>query len=1018
MIDFFLNRRVLTNLITFFVVGVGGYQACHVRREAFPDITFDIITITTVYPGASPEEVESLVTRNVERELKQVSGIDRVESFSVEGRSLVVLRLDEDLSDRDSQRVVNEIYQAMSRVKDLPEEVDRPLVQELTSSARPLITLSVAGADDDARDRFADELKDILEELPGIARVDAEGAREREIWIEVDPEKLKRHDIMLAELSAAVRGRVRDASAGTMEVGPQEKLVRVVGAAMNAEDIAQVVVRASDERSYLRVSDVAQVRETFEEARVLTRASGLPAINLNVAKLKSGDAIDLADAVKRVRDQHEARARSMGMTLSISDDISFFIKRRLKVMTNNMIQGGVLILAALFLFLDWRLAVVAAWGVPISFAAAMMVAVPFGFTINLLSLLGFIIVLGMLDDDSVVVAENIYRHLELGKTPAKAAVDGAREVVLPVVGSVLVSSCAFLPFALMEGIMGKFMFMLPVIVCMAFLASAFEAFFILPSHVMDILPLGRPVSEKSPARWYEEVSGRYESVIRGLLQHKGRFLAVVAAFLLVTVGLAWWRLRLVLFPPGLIDQFFIQVDMPEGSSLGRTESVVSSVEKAVLELPVSELDVVTATVGRKGIEETVRLGTHFGQVRVFLTPEETRARKTSEIMAELRQRLQGLSGPAKVTFEELRPGPPVGRAVQVRVRGRDMATLGSIADRIKSELSAMDGVRDIVDSREGGKDQIVITPDAREAAFARVDTFSIARTAMLAIDGAEAAEIRRPDEEVKVRVRLRQGAQDAERLLELEVPNPQGRPVPIGRVARIERRQGPPFIAHYNFRPVVTVTADVNVDKITSHEANGRLARVMADVPQKYPGYELIFGGEEEETIKSLRSLLKAFGVALGLDFVILATLFRSYIQPLIILTTVPIGLLGVVYALLLHGQPASFMALLGVVAMTGVVVNNAIVLVDFINSKRAEGMPLVEAAVKAGSQRLRPIAASSITTLLGLFPTAYGFGGYEPFVAPMALSLAWGLTIAMPMTLFLIPAAYVFLEDLLGRGR
>ncbi len=1011
MIEFFLRRPVLSNLITLVLCILGGWHFFTSRREAFPDIKFDIVLIRTAYPGASPEEVEALVTRKVEEQVRTVSGVDRAESFSLENLSIVVLRLDEDLTEREKDKAVNDLYQAGQRVEDLPDLADKPVVQELTA-ARPLITLSIAGGTDDDRDRFAEELKDQIEELDGVSRVDFKGDREREILVEADRDKLARHRLTMGELAAAIRGRNVDRSAGSTWAGPLENWVRVRGAVFTAPEVGAIVVRANEAREYLRVRDLASVSEGFAEGAVRTRARGRPAIELHVSKHKSADVIDLTGRVMKLRDEQAARARLKGLELVLSNDVSFFVKRRLKVMTGNMVQGGFLILLALFLFLDWRLAAVAAMGVPISFASALVVAVPLGFTFNLMSLLAFIIVLGMLDDDSVVVAENIYKHLEQGKPPFQAASDGTREVLWPVLGSVLVSSCAFLPFAMMGGILGKFLLMIPIVVVMCFAASLFEAFFILPGHVLELLPFGKPVGEAAPGRWYTAAVGGYRRTMTWVLRHRGKFALILAAFLLFTAGVAYLRLKFVLFPEGLVDQLFIQVEMPPGTNLAETEKAVEHVEKRVNDLPSAELDVFTAAVGLRGQEDQERLGTHYGQVRVYLTPEESRARRTKEIVAGLRSKVGLPPGARAITFDELQPGPPVGEAIMVRVRGRDPEVNRVIAGEIKTYLHSLKGVSDVRDSLEEGKWQWRVLPLEGEAAFAGVDAESIARDLFYAVDGIQASRIQRPDEEVEIRLRLKPEQRDSPAdLLSLDVRNPAGRAVPLSRVARIEERRGAPFLPRYNYKPAVSVTADVDEKVLTSREANRLVRRKFADASKRYPGYELIYGGEEEETAKSMRSLFRSFGVALLLDFVILAVLFGSYVQPLIILLTIPIGLLGVVYALLVHGQPASFMAMLGVVAMTGVVVNNAIVLVTFINEKRATGMPVEQAAVEAGAERLRAIWASSITTLLGLFPTAYGFGGYEPFVAPMALSLAWGLTFAMPLTVFLIPAAYVMVD-------
>lgn len=1012
MIEFFLKRPLLSNLITLFLCAVGGWHFFTVRREAFPDVKFDIVAVTTSYPGASPEEVENLVTRKIEEQLRAVSGVDREESWSQENLSIIVLRLDEDLSEREKERAVNEIYQAVQRAEDLPAIANKPIVREMTAD-RPLITLSVAGGTDEARDRAADELKDVIEEIPGVSRVDLFGDREREMLVEADRELLARFRLTMGELAAAIRGRNVDRSAGATEVGPLENWVRVRGAVYTAEELGAIVVRANDERGCIHVRDVASVREGFKDGAVRARAEGLPAIELKVSKHKTADALELTDAVKALRERAAPRLTSQGLKLVLSDDFSFFIRRRLKVMTGNMVQGGILILAALFLFLDWRLATVAALGVPISFAAALAVAVPLGFTFNLMSLLAFIIVLGMLDDDSVVVAENIYRHLESGKPRFRAAVEGTREVVWPVLGSVAVSSCAFLPFALMTGIMGKFLLMIPIIVVMCFAASLFEAFFVLPGHVLELLPFGKPVEDSRQGRWYLAAVESYRKAILWVLRHKGRFAALLLAFLVFTAGLAALRLKFVLFPEGLIDQFFIQLEMTPGSNLETTQKAVAAVERAVAALPPAALDTYTSTVGRKGQENMEALGTHFGQIRVYLHPEDARALKTRPLIAGLRARIGEPPGASKITIEEVHAGPPVGDPVLVRVRGRDPAVNRLIAGQVKEFLATLPGVVDIRDSIEDGKRQWLVIPDERESAFAGLDAERISRDLFWATDGLETSTIQRSDEEVKIRVRLRpEDRNEAGDFLRLDVLNEQGRPVNLARVARVEERRGPPFLPRYNYKPAVSVSADVDEKVSTSREANAAVRARFADIAARHPGYELIYGGEEEETRKSILSLARSFFVAVMLDFVILAVLFGSYLQPLIILLTIPIGLVGVVYALLVHGAPASFMALLGVVAMTGVVVNNAIMLVDFINKRRAEGAALEEAAAAAGAERLRPIWASSITTLLGLFPTAYGFGGYEPFVAPMALALAWGLTFAMPMTLFLIPAAYVAIEE------
>ncbi len=1012
MIEFFLKRRVLTTLITLLIAALGAWQFLRMPREAFPDVKFDIVIVSTVYVGASPEEVDRFITQPVEKQIKTVNHIDRVESYSLENYSTIVVRLEEGLNKQETSRAVTDIQKAVASLEYLPEQVRAPLVTEMTSD-RPLITLSVAGGDDLSRDRMTERLRDLIEDLPEVSKVDSPGDLVKEIWVEAIAAKLEQYRLTVGEIANAIKSENINIPAGFINAGDKEFAVRTISSLGGEQDIARVILRSNDERGFIRVSDVARVSETFAEQRVLERSGGLAAINLQVRKSRGADAIELADAIKKIRDDFEAEAAHEGLKLMISDDISFFIKRRLNVMKSNMLQGGFLILAALFIFLDWRIALVASAGVPISFATAMIAGAPLGLTINLLSLLAFIIVLGMLDDDSVAVADNIYRHLEMGKPPLQAALDGAREILLPVLGSVAATGAAFIPFALTSGIMGKFLFMIPVIVILCFLASVFEAFCILPAHILELLHLGRPIQKKSEGRWYTAIIERYKMALAWCIDHRYRFLGLAAGVILATAAAAHWRLKIVMFPEGMIDQFFIQIQTPEGSSLQTTEKTVRQVESIVLGLAPMELETITSSVGQAGYEESIQQGTHHGQIRVFLAPQENRKRTANEIIAEIKPKIETLPGLAKLTFDKLHSGPPVGRAVQVRIRGNEIGKINEISRRIQEILKSLPGVSDVKDNAGSGKNELLVRINPEQAAFAGVPATQVARHILHTFEGGEVTKIRQADEEVVVKVRLSNEYRTGARALEdLLVLNNRSQQVRLAPLIKIERQKSPPYIERYNYKRAIAVTADVDNKNATSHQANEKVRQAFAAMAKEFPGYDLVFGGEEEMTEKSISSLKRGFIVALFLDLIILAALFNSYVQPFIIMLTIPIGLIGVSWALMLHGEPASFMALLGAVAMTGVVINNSIVLIDFINQRRREGASLREAAIDAGATRLRPIFASSITTLLGLFPSAYGFGGYEPFVAPMCLALAWGLTLAMPLTLFAIPMAALIADD------
>ncbi len=1013
MIEFFLRRSAFTNLLTIILMGLGVWRFATVQREAFPDVTFDIVTINSVYPGASPEEVERLVTNPLEDALRSVDNIDHVESYTGSSRSTLVVWIDEDLSERKVERVVTDIQDAVSRVTDLPKEVERPIVDEI-SSDHPLISLSVVGGDAKARYAAAEELRDALEDVEGVARVEPIGMPPREIWVEADPGELRRRQLSLGEISRSIGAQNVNLTAGSVEMGAEERVIRTLGGIWNAQDVGNVILRGNDDRTFIRVADVAEVTETVEDENMHVRVNGKPAITLMVMKRGKADAIHVADRVFALKGLFAEKLASQGMEVVDTNDISYFIKRRLQVMKNNMLFGAVFIICAMLLFLDYRLAMVAAIGIPLSLATALAIGVPMGVTFNLMSIMAFIIVLGMLNDDAIVVADNIYRHLEMGKSRMQAALDGTLEVIKPVLGAILTSCFAFAPFALVSGIMGKILITFPIIVVLCLLASMAEAFFILPSHALEATRLGKPL-RVSKSSWYSLVVARYRFWLGWALERRGKLMLAMAAVFFLLLGLAGWRLKIIMFPPGMIDIFLVKVEMPAGTNLNTTLKAVEKIEEATLAIGPHERDAVASWAGMSGLADdpSFRLGARFGQAIVYLKPQADRERTTDQIMDEVRDKIGELPGAQKLTLEKIQTGPPTGQDVMVRVRGKELAKVARISAEFKQALLGIEGVSDVRDSYEEGRGEFIIKPRSKDLAYAGLDLSSVSQQLLSAYFGLEATKIRRENEEVVVRVKLAKRDQDRRVINRLLVPNPRGRMVPLGQIVDIEESMGENMIAHYDYRRTLFVTAAVDNVKATSHQVNQQLMKQFADIPQRYPGYDVIYGGVEETTQKSMDSLKRAFIVAMLLNVALLMAIFESWSRPFLIILTIPIGMMGVAAALLTHGQPISFMALLGTVAMSGVVLNNAIVMVDFVNRLMAKGLGLHAALIEGAGVRVRPIVASSITTLLCLFPTAYGWGGEEPFVQPMALAMAWGLMFATPLTLFVIPLCYALQEDL-----
>jgi len=1013
--EFSVRHAILGNMLTLFVLVGGLIAVFFVQRDTFPELELDLVVITTPYPNASAKEVEDLVTNPIEDEIREVEDIEEFTSTSVEGISVVVAELDPDA--RYKERVINEIQRKVDRVApELPEGAEDPEVEAIENRG-PIIRVCVSGraTESELRD-YGDYLENRFQSIPGVSTVTKEGWRDEEFWVEVNLDTIEEQELALTDVVRALARRNVNRPGGKLPEGPREVVLRTIGQFHTAEEIEDVVVRSNTDGNHIRVEDIGEVRRTFEEDTVFTKVNGTRAVVLGVKKKRSGDTIAVADAVKTLAAEERATAPE-GIVLTTVDDESFYVKRRLNVLKWNGLIGFALVVVVLFLFLNFRLALITGIGIPFALLAALMLMSLLGITINLITMFGLIIVLGMLVDDAIIVGENVFSHLEEGHSPREAAVRGTSEVMYPVVATVLTTVAAFAPLAFAPDTWGQVMRWFPIVIAITLAASLFEVLLVMPTHVVDF---ARPIRVEtrrnhvgaSAHQWMDRVQRVYDRLLRGALRYRYLFLVATLA---VAVGTGWWvkeRLRVDIFPADLIDAFIVRVWAPQGTRLEATEMLTADIASRIRELPEGELENIVSYIGghialEGGYDAR---GTHYASVVVYLTPQNTRERKTKDIIEAMRSRTVAVEGVEKLEFEMIEPGPPTGRPLEVKVRGESYDTLRRLSAELIAFLEAQDGVYDIRQDYEPGKDEIHVRVDEQEAARLGLDMAAIAETVYTAFQGAESTMIREGNDEVVVRVRLM--VPDRERMASLErlyVPNRTGRLIPLSRVARFERQPGLPAIHHYDGDRVVTVSASIDTDRISSMGLNRSLERAFMDVPQRYPGYDLIRGGEWKETRNLLHFMIKAFSVAMLLIYVILAVQFDSYFQPFVVMVAIPLGVLGVLLALVAHAKPISVMAMMGTVGLAGVVVNDAIVLVKFINDQRRNnGATLFDAVVLAGKRRVRPILLTSVTTIAGLLPVIYGIGGYEPFVAPAAIVLAYGLLFATLLTLLVVPAVYV----------
>lgn len=1033
LIAFFAQRRLFGNLLTLFVVLVGALTIGLVRRDAFPRVSFDIVTISTIFPGSSSEEVEKLITNPLEQDLKEVDGVKKIRSVSTEGRSYIIIQLDPDqISEAEGKADVQDVVDRFEK----PEGAEDPLVVTVNSQLTPIIEVAVSGDIPDLEMReLARRIEAEIEKVSGVARVASSGLRDLEIHIQAIPARLTAYRLSLDEVVSAVRAQNVSIPGGTLEGTDRERIVRTVGEFKTLDDVRNTVVRANDLGDPIRVKDVADVSYALERAKLLSLPNGRNGLTLTVLKKEKADAINVVDDL-RARLTTLVPKLDPRLRIDYINDFSEFVKRRINVLSGNLLIGLFLVLGLLAILLPAKVAVLVSLGIPFSFLGALIFMYNVDVSVNLISLLGLIIVVGMLVDDAVVIMDNCLRKMEEGMDPERAAIEGTQEVWAPVLASVLTTVLAFAPMMFMSGIFGRFVWQIPFAVIVALMISLIEGYFILPGHIASFIRVSKKGERSKDATnafarllarisevWDLRVVPAYQRLLSVILARRYWVAFGMLVFFLGSIGVATKAMRFVLFPPDGVEVFFVRLDAPIGTSLAKMRGLVRSTEEKIATLPSNELSSFITKIGIQQAEPddpNTKRGEHYAQIEIFLTPETDRSRTVQDIIDALRPQVGMPPGIERVTFERPNTGPPVGKPVSLSVRADEYKQILPAVKELKELLATYEGVTDIQDSYELGKQELVIRVKGAEAAAAGLSVAQIGQTVRAAFDGWVATTIQGLDEEVDVRVSYdEQSRSQARSLKDILVPNEKGALIPLSRVAVITEAQNLATYSHEANEREVKVTAEVDVNKASAIEVNARLKSVLPELAAKYPGLTVTFGGEDEDTQESFASLGRAFVIAILLIFLVLVFTFGKLLQPFLVLLTIPLGIVSVIWTLVLHGRPLSFMAMLGIVALAGVIVNNAIVLIDFVNQRRKAGAGAMESIIESAGMRLRPIFLTTATTVAGLLPTAYGIGGLDQFVVPIALALGWGLMFGSVLTALVFPAAIAILDDIerkLGR--
>lgn len=1005
-------------MIVFILFGSMAYK--NLPRESTPDIPIPYIMVTTIYSGVSPTDMESLVTFKIENELRGIEGVKEIISYSAESVSNISIEFYPDVdTDMALQRVRDKVDLSMS---ELPDDLtEEPIITEISMSDFPVFVVAISGdvPEHDLK-KIADEMQDRFESVKGVLEVDLSGTRDREILVVFDYERLQTYSLTMNDLADAVKGEHINIPGGSLDIGKGKYLVRIPGEYTSIREMEDIVVTVKDGIPvYLR--DVARVLDSFEDKDSYASLNGIPAISVSIKKRVGANILDMADDIKKViKEAEEEYPPAVKFTLTT--DMSKDIKSMVDELENSLITGFILVFLVLFLFLGKLNSLFAAVIIPFSMLISFIIIQAMGITLNMMVLFSLIMALGMLVDNAIVIVENIYRHMQEGKSRVEAAYAASEEIGWPIVASTLTTVFAFLPMVFWPGTIGEFMKFLPLTLIITLSSSLFVALIFNPvicSTFMKVKP--RHISEDEELK-FGKFMQFYMKTVNFALDH--RFLALAVTMFLVILPMFLFSARglgVEFFPESDPGRVFIRANAPEGTNAATTNEFVEKFRQATLD----EKDI-KLTLGEVGgaaadYSDAGGTSTHRGRLTIEFLDFEDRSEPSPVTINRIRERLNFFPG-AEVVWEKEEMGPPTGDAVSIEISGKDVDVLGDLAAQVKKIVENIPGLVDLKDDYVKSKPEIRINVDREKAALLGLNTSTIASAVRGSVYGIEVGKYREGDDEYDIKVRLpdekRKSIDDIKNLM---INTPTGQYVPISSVADVTLSAGFGTITRIDFKRVVNVTAN----------AEGRSSvEVMRDVAEKLkdfelpPGYMISYTGETEDQQEASSFLGKALVVALFLILMVLLIEFNSFSQTFIILFTIILSIGGIFWGLTITNTNFGIiMTGIGAISLAGIVINNGIVLIDYTNQLRREGMKMRDAIIRAGAVRFRPVMLTAWTTVLGMVPMATGYGfdfknfkfvtGAEmsQWWSPMANAVIFGLGFSTMLTLIVVPVLYSFTD-------
>ncbi len=1024
------RNGVAANLLMVFLLVAGLFSLSTIVQEVFPEFSMDTIQISVQYPGATPEEIEESIVQRIEERIKAVEGVKEITANASENVGSVSAEI---TIDADVSRVLDDIKAEVDRIITFPDETERPEVQEITNRQSALRIALYGDVTERALKEVAFRVEEELAALPEITYVETSGVRNYEISIEVPNDILQAYGLTLRDIARAVQQGSMDMPAGNIRTSSQEVRVRTLGQNYNQQDFDDIVVISQTDGTKVRLGQIARVQDGFEETQLVTKYNGQRAAFVEVFRSSDERVLEVVAAAENHINENVREALPAGISIEVWEDGAQNLRDRMQLLSKNAAIGLMLVFLALALFLNIRLAIWVAVGIGISFIAAFSIMQMFGVTLNLMSLFAFILAIGIVVDDAIVVGENIYAVREKGASGLDAAVQGARRITRPVIFAVCTTVVAFVPLLFVPGMMGKIFTAIPIVVIAVLGLSLVESLLILPYHLSH---LPEPGSENKNRimrgidRMQQGVDKFLKRFTNGPLRRAVEFstknpsvvIASSVAMIIFSFALiAGGYLRITFFPNIEADVVTATLEMPEGTSITETRRIAERIEMGGREasaaiqgtLPEDDPTLVTAiytVVGQKAQGGgpdgggSGGLQANVANVQFKLLPGEERTVAADDFANEWRDRVGAVPEAKLLNFKANLMD--FGAAVAVEVSHPNPNTLKIITERVMGELALFDGVYDIEsDQSEGTREiQLELKPAARSLGLT-LD--GLAREVRAGFFGEEALRVQRGREDVRVYVRLPQNERDAIADLEaFRVPIANGSEVPLGHVAFVSFGSAPASIKRKDSKRIVTLSAEVNDQIVTGQEVTAQLQNViLPQIQRDYPQMQYSFGGEQEEQAESMGALASGFLLALLAIYALLAIPFRSYSQPLIIMSAIPFGIIGAFLGHFLLGIPVGLLSMFGIIGLSGVVVNDGLVMIDFVNDLHQKGKPMREAIVEGALARFRPILLTSITTFLGIAPIIFEKSLQAQFLIPMAVSLGFGILFATVILMLLVPA-------------